>query len=42
LKVSTRRPRVGRTFTISGRLRGVSRGGVPVIVQGRPRGSRAT
>jgi hypothetical protein len=40
LSVSTRHPRVGRTFTISGRLRGVSRGGVPVVVQGRARGSR--
>jgi hypothetical protein len=39
LSVSTRRPRVGRSFTISGRLRGVSRGGVPVVVQGRARGS---
>jgi hypothetical protein len=39
LSVSTRRPRVGRTFTVSGQLRGVSRGGVPVIVQGRARGS---
>ncbi len=37
LTVSTRRPRVGRSFTVSGRLRGVSRGGVPVIVQGRAR-----
>jgi hypothetical protein len=40
LRVSTRRPRVGRAFTISGQLKGVSRGGVPVIVQGRPRGAR--
>ncbi|HEY6889688.1 MAG TPA: hypothetical protein VI300_17955, partial [Solirubrobacter sp.] len=32
LSVSTRRPRVGRTITISGRLKGVSRGGAPVIV----------
>jgi hypothetical protein len=40
LTVSAHRPRVGRTFTVSGRLRGVSRGGVPVIVQGRRRGSR--
>ena len=35
LSVSTRRPRVGRSFTISGQLQGVSRGGVTVIVQGR-------
>jgi hypothetical protein len=40
LRVSTRRPRVGRSLTISGRLRGVSRGGVPVVVQGRAKGSR--
>ena len=40
LTVATRRPRVGRSFTISGQLRGVSRGGVPVVVQGRARGSR--
>ncbi len=40
LRVSTRRPRVGRTFTVSGRLRGVSRGSVPVIVQGRARGAK--
>ena len=40
LTVSTRRPRVGRSFTVSGRLRGVSRGGVPVIVQGRAAGSK--
>ena len=40
LTVSTRRPRVGRSMTISGRLKGVSRGGVPVVVQGRAKGSR--
>lgn len=40
LSVSTRRPRVGRTFTVSGRLSGVSRGGVPVVVQGRAAGAR--
>jgi hypothetical protein len=40
LSVSTRRPRVGRRFTIRGKLNGVSRGGVTVIVQGRPSGSR--
>ncbi|MDA0161438.1 hypothetical protein OM076_14265 [Solirubrobacter ginsenosidimutans] len=40
LSVSTRRPRVGRTITISGRLKGVSRGGAPVIVQGRAAGSK--
>ena len=40
LKVSTRRPRVGRTLTITGQLRGVGRGGVPIVVQGRAGGSR--
>ena len=40
LKVSTRRPRVGRTLTISGTLRGVSRGGVPVVVQGKAKNAR--
>jgi hypothetical protein len=40
LSVSTRRPRVGRSLTISGQLKGVSRGGVPVVVQGRSSGSR--
>jgi hypothetical protein len=40
LSVSTRHPRVARSLTISGRLKGVSRGGVPVVVQGRPKGSR--
>ncbi len=40
LSVSTRRPRVGRTLTITGKLHGVSRGGVPIVVQGRAGGSR--
>ena len=40
LSVSTRRPRVGRSLTISGRLKGVSRGGVPIVVQGRSKSSR--
>jgi hypothetical protein len=40
LSVSTKRPRVGHTITISGRLKGVSRGGAPVIVQGRSAGSK--
>jgi hypothetical protein len=40
LTVSTRRPRVGHTITISGQLKGVSRGGAPVIVQGRAAGSK--
>jgi hypothetical protein len=40
LRASTRRPRVGRSFTIRGRLKGVSRGGVTVIVQGRAAGAR--
>jgi hypothetical protein len=39
LSVSTRRPRVGHSLTVSGKLRGVSRGGVTVVVQGRPSGS---
>lgn len=39
LEVSTRHPRIGRSLTVSGQLRGVSRGSVPVIVQGRARGS---
>ena len=40
LSASTRRPRVGRSLTISGRLKGVSRGGVPIVVQGRAKGSK--
>jgi hypothetical protein len=40
LKLSTRRPRVGRRVTLSGRIRGVGRGGVTVILQGRPRGAK--
>ncbi|HET6548167.1 MAG TPA: hypothetical protein VFG79_06925 [Solirubrobacter sp.] len=40
LHVSTRRPRVGRRLAIRGRLKGVKRRGVPVIVQGRARGTR--
>jgi hypothetical protein len=40
LKVSTRRPRVGRRIAVSGRIHGVGRGGVTVILQGRPRGAR--
>jgi hypothetical protein len=40
LRVSTRRPRVGRRITVSGRLKGVSRGGVPILVQGRAKGAR--
>lgn len=39
LSVSTRRPRVGRRMTIRGRMRGVDREGVTVLVQGRARGS---
>ena len=31
---------MNHSFTISGQLRGVSRGGVPVVVQGRARGSK--
>jgi hypothetical protein len=40
LNVSTHRPRVGRRMTISGRIKGVGRGGVTVILQGRPRGAK--
>jgi hypothetical protein len=31
---------VGRRFTLRGRLKGVRRGGVPIVLQGKPRGSR--
>jgi hypothetical protein len=41
LAVSTRHPRVGAQITVSGQLRGVSRGGVTVVVQGRPRSGGA-
>jgi hypothetical protein len=40
LKVSTHRPRVGRRMTVSGRIHGVSRKGVVVILQGKPRGAK--
>jgi len=40
LRVSTRRPAVGRRMTVIGRIHGVGRGGVTVILQGRPRGAR--
>jgi hypothetical protein len=40
LDVSTHRPRVGRQMTISGRIKGVGREGVTVILQGRPRGAK--
>jgi hypothetical protein len=39
LHTSTRRPRVGAKLAISGRMQGVEREGVTVIVQGRARGS---
>jgi hypothetical protein len=39
LSVSSRAPRVGRSITVSGRLQGVSRGRVPVVVQGRAKGA---
>jgi hypothetical protein len=39
LHASTRRPRVGARMAISGRMQGVEREGVTVIVQGRVRGS---
>src|SRR3954447_2458667 len=40
LRVSTLRPAVGRRMTLRGRIHGVGRGGVTVILQGRPRGAR--
>ncbi len=40
LHTSTRRPRVGARIAISGRMQGVEREGVTIIVQGRGRGSR--
>ena len=40
LHVSTRHPRIGRRLRISGRMRGVDREGVTILVQGRRRGSR--
>jgi hypothetical protein len=40
LHTSTRRPRVGAKLAISGRMQGVDREGVTIIVQGRARGSR--
>ena len=40
LDVSTHRPRVGRRMTVSGRIHGVGRKGVVVILQGRPRGAK--
>jgi hypothetical protein len=39
LHASTRRPRVGHTLALSGRVYGVGRRGVVVILQGRPSGS---
>jgi hypothetical protein len=39
LHASTSRPRVGHTMTLSGRLHGVGRKGVVVILQGRPPGT---
>ncbi len=40
LHASTKRPRVGARFAISGRMQGVEREGVTIIVQGRAAGSR--
>ena len=40
LHTSTRKPRVGQRIAISGRMQGVEREGVTIIVQGRARGSR--
>ena len=41
LHTSTRSPRVGARMAISGRMQGVEREGVTIIVQGRARGSRS-
>jgi hypothetical protein len=40
LKVSTRHPRLGRRLTLRGRVHGVGRGGVTVVLQGRPKGTK--
>jgi hypothetical protein len=40
LHVSSRRPRLGHRLTVSGRIHGVGRGGVTVVLQGRPRGAK--
>jgi|GEM_PF-5464900 len=40
LKVSTRAPRLGRRLTISGRMAGVEREGVTILVQGRAKGAK--
>src|SRR4051794_1551226 len=40
LRVSTLRPAVGRRLTLRGRIHGVGRGGVTLILQVRPRGAR--
>jgi hypothetical protein len=40
LRASTRRPRLGHRLTLSGRIHGVGRGGVTVLLQGRARGAR--
>lgn len=40
LDVSTHRPRVGRRMTVGGRIHGVGRKGVVVILQGKPRGAK--
>jgi hypothetical protein len=40
LHASTSRPRLGRRLTVSGRIHGVGRGGVTVVLQGRPKGAR--
>ncbi|HET8952504.1 MAG TPA: hypothetical protein VFN44_18415, partial [Solirubrobacteraceae bacterium] len=38
LKARPRAVRVGRTVRLSGRLKGVRHGGVPIVLQGKPRG----
>ena len=40
LHVSSRHPRLGRRLEVSGRIHGVGRGGVTVVLQGRPQGAK--
>jgi hypothetical protein len=40
LRVSTRHPRLGRRLTLRGRVHGVGRRGVTVVLQGRPKGAK--
>jgi hypothetical protein len=38
--VSSHHPQLGQRLTLSGRLHGVGRGGVTVVLQGKPRGAK--